>query len=130
MRERNLPCFGWIFVTVLEDCAEGESERESAELWNRYSWEEKETETFWDPTLEKEEGFHFQTSQGMNGTHPEEKNISQMQCKTNDINFDEGFTAIKAQENKPTKEREMHTHIIIHSHAILRACIRFNAVLW
>ena len=49
-----------------------------------------------------------------NHTHPEEKSISQMQCKPSDINLDEGFTAIKAQENKPTKnkrERDAHTHV-------------------
>ena len=42
------------------------------------------------------------------------KNISRMQCKPYDINVDEGFTAIKAQENKPTKnkrERDAHTHV-------------------
>ena len=41
------------------------------------------------------------------------KNMSQMQCKPNDINLDEGFTAIKARENKPTenkRERDARTH--------------------
>ena len=32
------------------------------------------------------------------------KNISRMQCKPYDINVDEGFTAIKAQENKQTNK--------------------------
>ena len=46
------------------------------------------------------------------------KPISQMQCKPYDINLDEGFTAIKAQENNNNK-RETHTHI--HSHTIIHA---------
>ena len=71
-----------------------------------------------DPTLKKEEGFQFQTSQGMNGKTgvPGRRPISRMQCKPYDINLDEGFTAIKAQENKQAKtknkqirERERYT---------------------
>ena len=88
-----------------------------------------------DPTLEKEEGFQFQTSQGMNGKTgvPGGKPISRMQCKPYDINLDEGFTAIKAQENKQTKtnkqirerERDTRTNTLTQSHNI-----RTNTVLW
>ena len=71
-----------------------------------------------DPTLEKEEGFQFQTSQGMNGKTgvPGGKLISRMQCKPYDINLDEGFTAIKAQENKQTNKRERDTDAQTLSH--------------
>ena len=56
--------------------------------------------------LGKGKGFQFQTSQAMNGKTGVpgggggggDKNISRMQRKPCDINLDEGFTAIKAQE--------------------------------
>ena len=63
--------------------------------------------------------------------------ISQMQCKPYYINLDEGFTAIKAQENNNNKreteterdtERERDAHI--SSHTIVYAYIHTNAVLW
>ena len=52
---------------------------------------------FLDETVEKEEGFRFQTSQEMNGKTGE-KAISRMHCKPYDINLDNGFIAVKAQE--------------------------------
>ena len=58
-----------------------------------------------------------------------------MQCKPYDINLDEGFTAIKDQENnnnnnkqKTKRERERNAHI--HFHTIVFAYICINAVLW
>ena len=62
--------------------AERERERERAELWNTDSWGEERREKKGGgrggPTLEKEEGFQFQTSQGMNGKTgvPAEKPIT------------------------------------------------------
>ena len=57
----------------------------------------------------------------------EEGTISQMQCKPYFINLDEGFTAIKAQENNNNKrerqrqrererERETHTYTLTQSY--------------
>ena len=60
--------------------------------------------------------------------YPGEKPISRMQCKPYDINVDEGFTAIKAQEITTKTKRERDAHI--HSHTIVHAYIRANAVLW
>ena len=59
------------------------------------------------PTLQKEKGFQFQTSHGMNRKTrvPGGKSISRMQRNPCDINLDGGFTAIKAQENK-TKQNQ------------------------
>ena len=54
-----------------------------------------------------------------------EKPISQMQCKPY-INLDEGFTAIKTQDNNNKRERHAHRH----SHTIVHAYIHTNAVLW
>ena len=67
--------------------------------------------------------------------YPGGKPIDRMQCKAYDINLDEGFTAIKAQENKSNKrererERERERDAHIHSYAIVHAYIRTNAVLW
>ena len=109
-----------------------EREREHAELWNMDSWEKKKKKKklVLDPTLEKEEGFQFQTSTGMNARmgkpeYPGGKNISHMQCKPYDITLDEGFTAIKTQKNKKErKERNSH----IHSHTIIHVYICTNAV--
>ena len=86
---------------------------------------EKKKQPILDPTLEKEEGFQFQTSQGMNGkiwVPGGWKPISQMQCKPYDINLNEGFIVIKlkAQENKTKlKERERGTHTLPHN----RTCV-------
>ena len=86
--------------------------------------------------LEKEEGFQFQTAQGMNGktgAHGAKKPISQMQWKPYDINLDEGFTAINLikasgkQNNHTHKKREMlhmRTYTLIHTHTCT------VAVLW
>ena len=61
-------------------------ERESSELCNMNSREKqrkkkKKKPLVLDPTMEKVEGFQFQTSQGMNGKTgiPRKKTISQMQ---------------------------------------------------
>ena len=54
-----------------------------------------------------------------------------MQCKPYDITLYEGFTAIKAQEDKQkTREREicLHTHVYTLAQSYMR--IRTNAVLW
>ena len=44
----------------------GGRRRERAELWNIYGFLRKKRKNVLDSTLEKEEGFQFQTSQGMN----------------------------------------------------------------
>ena len=83
---------------------ERESERESMLSFGIWIHEKKKRKKLvLDPTLEKE-GFQFPTSQGMSGKTglSREKNISWMQCKPYDINLDEGFIAIKVQENKQT----------------------------
>ena len=52
------------------------------------------------------------------------KNISWMQWKPYDINLDECFTVMKAQENQQKqtkKERESASHAHIHSHSHTRA---------
>ena len=79
-----------------------------------------------DPTLEKEEGFQFQGMNRKNGVRGG-KPISQMQCKPYDINLDEGFTAIKDQENNNNNNNKKRD---IHSHTIVLAYIRTNIVLW
>ena len=71
--------------------------------------------------------------------YPGKKPVGRMHCKPYDINLDEGFTAIKAQENnnknnnnnnKEQREGERETHTHIYSHTIVLAYIRTNAVLW
>ena len=75
-------------------------------IWIHEREEKTKKKFVLDPTLEKEEGFQFQTSPGMNGKTrlPGGKPISRMQCKPYDINLDEGFTAIKAHKNKTTQK--------------------------
>ena len=132
--------------------------RESAELWNTNSWGGVRWvggEGGGGPTLEKEEGFQFQTSQGMNGKtgvpgrKKTQNNNQLVGCSGNyDINLDEGFTAIKAQENKtappphpsPHKKRkkkeekkrrkeetELHTltYALTHTHTCIHALLQF-----
>ena len=96
-----------------------------------------------DLTLEKEEGFQFQTSQGMHGKTgaPGREPISRMLRKPYDINLDEGFTARKTKqpENKDREtdrqtdtkrqtQRELHmrTYTLTHTHSHVRTI----AVLW
>ena len=82
-----------------------------------------------DPTLEKEEGFQFPTSQGMNGKTgvPGRKPISRMQCKPYN-SLDEGCTAMKAQKNnnnnkqKQTKNRERETH----TYTLTQSCYTYK----
>ena len=63
-----------------------------------------------------------------NQSNQGKKNINRMQRKPYDINFDEGFTTVKAQEitTKTKRERDAHKH----SHTIVHAYIHTNAVLW
>ena len=98
-----------------------------------------------DPTLEKEKSFQFQTSLATNGKTgvPGGKPISRMQCKPSDINLDEGFTAIKAQdfffffffflrerEMGGGGERHTHTYTLTQSymriHVLMQYCGRLQ----
>ena len=63
------------------------------------------------------------------------ESISRMQCKSYDINLDEG---INAQENEQENKKrevwrggggEIHTHTHIHSHKTVHAYTGTNAVL-
>ena len=78
------------------------------------------------PTLEKEDGFQFQTSQRMNwktGVPVGNKNISQMQRKPYVINLDEGFTVTEVGKTKqPKRERCARTLSHIHTCAYTHYC--------
>ena len=62
--------------------------------------------------------------------YPGKKTLVGLQCKPYDINLDEGFIAIKVQENKQTKtfKREMHIYTLTQSYMHIYICA--NAVLW
>ena len=105
-----------------EMCGGGGGGGEHAELQSSYSWGGEGGGL----TLEKEEGFQFRTSHRMNGKTGGGGIISWMKLKPYDLNLDEGFTAIKAQENKTKRKRATHTLSCTHTHTYICTI----AVLW
>ena len=112
----------------------GQKERERECVLSFGIWihekKEKEKNLFWIRPWERKKASNSKHPRGWMGK-PEYlggKNMNQIQCKPYDINLDEGFTAIKAQEITTKTKRERDAHI--HSHTIVPAYIRTNAVLW
>ena len=118
----------------------GGRERESMlsfAIWIDEGGKRRKKRNCLDPTFKKEEGFQFQISQGMNGKtgvpggkKPLDR-CSDINLDEGFIGVDEGFIAIKTQENNNNeRERERERDAHIHSHTIVHAYIRNNAVLW
>ena len=101
-------------------CVWGGGGGEHAELQSSYSWGGERGGG--GLTLEKEEGFQFRTSHRMNGKTGGGGIISWMKLKPYDLNLDEGFTAIKAQENKTKRKRATHTLSCTHTHIYMHYC--------
>ena len=103
------------------------------------SWEKKKKKKklVLDPTLEKEEGFQFQTSTGMNARmgkpeYPGGKNISQMQCKPYEsmilllmrVSLPSKLRRIKKKEKKET-----HTYTLTQSYMCIYVLMQYGLVV-